>query len=83
MGFISNWLATERARRVERTALQGVIGGVIAYVGAQAFDTSLLADVAWWKGALAAGAIAGAGSLIHNYVPGLSKLLPPSTPPAK
>jgi hypothetical protein len=76
----------DRVNRVARTFLHGVIGGVAGYAVAAQADTSLLAQVAWWKGALTVGILAGVGSVGGNYVqpliPVLRRVLPP-TPAAK
>jgi hypothetical protein len=79
MSFFSKLLASDRARRVARTVLQLAASALTTY----AASTQFTPDQTW---------VVGAASVVfwtvaHNYVPILTKILPPSapapTPPAK
>lgn len=77
-------LASPKARAVAVTFEHGVYGGLLAYAAGTQVDTTLLAHVAWWKGALVFGATAGLGSLVASYakplVPILRRLNAPPKP---
>lgn len=78
-------LAGARVRLVSRAFFQGALGGLALYTAGAQIDPSIVAHISWWKGAMSVGAAGGVGSVAHNYLPLLNRILPlvklPPAPP--